>query len=194
MTDPARWAQGGDRGIVARVEDTIATVGFDAVYRDGLAHVWKCLRRLGVREKDLEDAAHDVFVAVHAHLAEFDSARPLHAWLAGFAWRIAANYRRAAPQRREELTDDVPEHPDTRENADQVAARGQQRTLVLRALDALDDEKRAVFVLHELEGLAIPEVASLLGVPLNTAYSRLRLGRAIFVQRVRALAGKDGSP
>lgn len=179
--------------IVTRVQGTAAP-DFDAVYRDGLAHVWKCLRRLGVRDKDLEDAAHDVFVAVHGHLHSYDVTRPLKPWLAGFAWRVASNYRRAAPQRREELVASMPDPADDRPGADQLASGMQQRTLVLRALDALDDEKRAVFVLHELEGMAIPEIARVLETPVNTLYSRLRLGRALFVQQVRRLAGKDASP
>jgi RNA polymerase sigma-70 factor (ECF subfamily) len=48
----------------------------------------------------------------------------------------------------------------------------------MKALDTLDLDRRAVFVLHELDELSMPEIAAALSIPLNTAYSRLRLARA----------------
>jgi RNA polymerase sigma-70 factor (ECF subfamily) len=63
-----------------------------------------------------------------------------------------------------------------------------------RALDELDLAQRAVFVMHDLDGVAIPEIASMLGIPLNTAYSRLRLARTAFDRAVRRLRAKRGEP
>ena len=56
-------------------------------------------------------------------------------------------------------------------------------------LSALDDEKRAVFVLAELEQMTAPEIADALSIKLNTVYSRLRAARKKFetaLQRHRA--------
>ena len=60
--------------------------------------------------------------------------------------------------------------------------------MVLKALDALDLDKRAVLVMHELDGVAIPDVAMALSIPLNTAYSRLRLARRDFEKAVSELS------
>ena len=47
-------------------------------------------------------------------------------------------------------------------------------------LAELDEPKREVFSLVELEELTVPEVADALEIPLNTAYSRLRMAREAF--------------
>ncbi len=65
--------------------------------------------------------------------------------------------------------------------------------LLMRALEQLDDDRRAVFVLYEIEGLSIAEVAAALGCPLQTAYSRLRAGRTV-VTGIFAKAAKGNSP
>jgi RNA polymerase sigma-70 factor (ECF subfamily) len=71
-----------------------------------------------------------------------------------------------------------------------VAAQ-QQRQLLARALAALDLDKRAVLVMHDVDGHPMPEIAEALSIPLNTAYSRLRLAREQFAIAVRRMQGKD---
>ena len=55
----------------------------------------------------------------------------------------------------------------------------------------MEIERRAVFLMHEVDGFSIPEVAEVLAVPLNTAYSRLRLARDEFRERVRRLRSQE---
>ena len=57
-------------------------------------YVLRTLRRLGVTERDVEDMAHEVFVAVHRELDKYDRARPIRPWLFAFCFRIASQYRR----------------------------------------------------------------------------------------------------
>lgn len=160
---------------------------FTALYEAQFGFIVNTLRRLGVRESDLEDVAHELFLAVHRQWGSYDDARPLRAWLFGFAFRAAAAYGRLARHRSEEIREDHvaddAAHPEA-----QLEAR-QKREMVLRALDALPMDRRSVFVSHELEGLPIPEVAACLGIPLNTAYSRLRIARGEFNTAIRALIG-----
>jgi RNA polymerase sigma-70 factor, ECF subfamily len=154
-------------------------------------YVWFTLRRFGVPERDLEDVAHDVFLHVHRHLAEFDPTRPVRPWLCSFVYRAASDYRKLARHRVERLDGPFDATDPSPSPADRVAAR-QTLELAWTALEELDVDRRAVFVLHDVEGLPIPEVAEILGVPLNTAYSRLRLARDQFakvLQRVRARRG-----
>ena len=78
--------------------------------------------------------------------------------------------------------------------ADEAIEAFQARVLVDRALEALDFDQRSVFILHDLDGHSIPDAAKLLEVPLNTAYSRLRLARARFAAAVRRIKLNLGDP
>lgn len=155
-------------------------------------YVWSSLRRLGVPPADLEDLTHDVFVQVQRHLKEYDATRPARPWLFGFAFRIASQHRRRAYRRRE-----IPSEAAAAEGIDPSAlpdariAAEQDRRLVLAALDAIDLDRRAVFVLYEIDGVAMDEIARALGIPVNTAYSRLRLARSEFAEAVKRLKRRE---
>lgn len=163
----------------------------DAVYREHFRSVWRLLRRLGVAEAQLDDAAQDVFLVVQRRLGEFDGAAPVRAWVFAIALRVASEYRRRATRWQAE--------PLGEERA--CAAPGPARLtelqeslrLVHEVLGELDDVRREVFVLSELEQLSAPEIASVLGVNLNTIYSRLRSARERFdaaLARRRAAAAR----
>ncbi len=153
------------------------------------AYVWNTLLRLGIPGADVEDVTHDVFLQVHAHLADYDPARPVRPWLFGFAFRVASQYRRRAFRRHETSGEpDASAHPGSA--PDEELAMHEDRRLILLALDAIDLERRAVLVLYELDQVPMAEIARSLGIPVNTAYSRLRLARNDFraaVTRLRKL-------
>jgi RNA polymerase sigma-70 factor (ECF subfamily) len=163
---------------------------FDAVYRDHVGYVLHSLRRLGVDERDVEDVAHDTFLVVARKLDEYDTARPLRPWLFGIAFRVALDHRRSARVRRERL--DVPQQTqdavDDRPAADLQVERTQARRLIVAALDTMRPELQAVFILHDLDEVGMPEIAQALEIPLNTSYSRLRIARAQFEAAVRELS------
>ncbi|HET7544845.1 MAG TPA: RNA polymerase sigma factor [Polyangiaceae bacterium] len=163
-----------------------------AIFQSEFRYVWNTLRRLGVHERDLEDVAHEVFIRVHAQLPLFDRARPLRAWLFGIVVGVAANYRRLARHRKIDLVGALPDHPDPGDQADEGLERREESHLVHAALQKVPLEQRAVLVMHELDGYPIPEVAVTLGLGLNTAYSRLRLGREAFRTAFRRLATAKG--
>ena len=161
-----------------------------AIFEEELGYVWNTLRRLGVRAADLEDVAHEVFVVVHKRLESFDPSRPLRPWLFGIAFRVVSDHRRRAHRRYETLTADEPLASEAGPSGpEEEASARERRAILLRALDALDEEKRAVLVMHDLDEVPMPEVARTLEIPLNTGYSRLRLARAELATRVRALRG-----
>lgn len=165
---------------------------FRTIFETEFEYVWHSLRRLGVRERDVDDVTHDAFIVVYRTLDQYDPSRPLRPWLFGIASRHAANYRRRAHHRGDVMEPD-PELADHALGADETLASRQAAALALAALDALDDDRRTVFVLHEFDGVSIPDVAAALGVPLNTVYSRLRLAREHFaaaVKRLRAARGE----
>ncbi len=157
---------------------------FRAVYEAQFSYVWRTVRRLGVRDRDLEDVAHDVFVVFYRGLDGYDRARPIRPWLFGIAFRVCSDYRRRA-QHRFEIPAEDHDTADAQPPADERVAREQERKLVLAALDTLDFDRRAVFVMHDLDGYSMPEIAQTLDAPLNTLYSRLRLAREQFAVAIR---------
>lgn len=171
--------------------DAPAARELDAIYRAHVEYVWTTLRRLGVADADLEDVAHDVFVTVHRRHADIDPARPLRPWLFGIALRLASRYRRTLHRRREVGSDAHADLRDGRRDPQGDLEQRDARRMVFLALDRLNDEQRAVFVLHELEGTPVPAIAAELDVPLNTVYSRLRVARERFTAAVAHERGKE---
>jgi RNA polymerase sigma-70 factor (ECF subfamily) len=156
------------------------------IFDEHFDHVWNALRRFGVRDADLEDLAHEVFLRVHARLADFDAARPIRPWLCGFAYRVAADHRKLARHRVEVLGTSV-EAVDPVPSADERIHADEQRALVEAGLSALDFDHRAVLVLHDVDEIPVPAIAQELGIPLNTAYSRLRTAREELATAVKRL-------
>ncbi len=168
---------------------------FRAVYDAHFAFVWRSLRRLGVREADAVDLAQKVFLTAHLKLPEFEGRSRLRTWLFGICQRVASDYRRSAPVRRE-VTTEVAEL-DRRGAASESAsgrAEAQERARALEAvLQKMPASQRIVFVLFELEQLSGEDIAELLDVAVGTVRSRLRLAREQFSREVKRLAAARGS-
>jgi RNA polymerase sigma-70 factor (ECF subfamily) len=168
----------------------ISDADFRGIYEGQFAYVWHSLRRLGVFERDLEDLCHDVFVAFYRGRDGYDAARPLRPWLFGIAFRVASDYRRRMSHR-VEIPVEKRDAPDAAPPPDEQVAARQSRERVMAALAAVELERRAVLVMHDLDGCSMPEIAATLGAPLNTCYSRLRLARAEFAAAVRRQEARD---
>ena len=166
---------------------------FRDVFDSESSYVWNTLQRLGVQTRDLEDVTHDVMLAVHRRLADFDASRPLRPWIFGIALRVAMRYRDLARHRRELMGLEV-EAVDETPGPEEQLVTAQARGLVMEALDALDMDRRAVLVMHDIDGHGIPEVAESLDIPLNTAYSRLRRAREQFKGAVKRIRLRRGVP
>lgn len=155
-------------------------VSFEAVYDEHFAFVWRTVRRLGVAERSIDDAAQDVFIVVHRRLGEFEGRSSLKSWLFGIARRVAKDHRR-----RSQRKDRGEALPETLADAAamsprEAASRAEALRVLYTILEDLDDDKREVFVLAELEQMTVPEIADAIAVNLNTVYSRLRAARRAF--------------
>jgi len=168
-------------------------LSFPELFATYSGYVWTALRRLGAPVSDLEDLTHDVFVRVFAHLSDLDPQRPVKPWLFGFAFRIASEDRRRIRRRPPLVPDAVDDGhvADSKPGPFEQLVAQERRQLAWAALDTLELGRRAVFILHELDGCAIPEVAESLGIPLATAYSRLRLAREDFDRAARRLRSRQ---
>ena len=161
------------------------------IYERHFDFVWRSLRRLGVRATDLEDATQEVFLVVHRRLEDFEHRSSIKTWIFGIALRIAKIYRHKAARQRTHVPEDNALLVCTSDSPEQARAHMQAAEQVQVLLDELDDDKRAVFILAELEQLPAAEIAQALGLPTNPVYSRLRLARAAFESSLRRFQAKD---
>jgi RNA polymerase sigma-70 factor (ECF subfamily) len=152
------------------------------LYDSHFSFVWRNLRRLGVPDLIAEDAAQDVFLVVHRRWDSFDARwSSVETWLFGILLRVARNHRRSLKRRGVWFVptggDAVHAVPSGEAGPADLVARREAAVLLERLLDTLDDDKRAILVLVDVEQMSVPEAAEALGINLNTAYWRLRAAR-----------------
>jgi RNA polymerase sigma-70 factor (ECF subfamily) len=143
------------------------------------AFIARSVRRLGVPDTDVEDAAQQVFLIAAQKL---DRVVPGNekAFLFGIATRVASEARRAL-RRRTVRESAVAKTADVVSVTPEELARERQARVVLdEILDAMPEDLRPVFTLFELEELTMAEIAILLGIPSGSVASRLRRAREIF--------------
>lgn len=153
------------------------------MYREHFRFVWRNVRRLGIDGAQVDDVVQEVFVVVHRRLADFEGRSTPKTWLYGIVRRVVADHRRSL--RRKPLgnapEDDGVDAASPPEEGPEASAEQAERVRLLhRLLSLLDDAKREVFILAELEGLTLAEIAEALGVNANTVASRLRAARREF--------------
>lgn len=158
-----------------------AFVSFQEIYDEHFRFVWKSLRRLGIHEGDVADAAQDVFLVVHRRLDQFEGRSKVTTWLYGICYRVAHDRRRLAHvRRRVDDSSAIDERVDDRADVAAEAERRQGFAMLEEILDEMPIDHRAVFTLFELDGIGGEGIAEMLTIPLGTVYSRLRVAREQF--------------
>ncbi len=174
----------------------VARPTFEQVYTAHAAFVLRNLRRLGVADAALDDAAQDVFVVVHRRLSEFEGRSAITTWLFAIVVGVARNHRRTVRRRapeteREAETDVVAAAPADR--PDRRAEQAQSVRVLISLLDELDQDKREAFVLSQLEQMTAPEIAEALHLNVNTVYARIRASIQAFEQAVARHRAREAS-
>jgi RNA polymerase sigma-70 factor (ECF subfamily) len=155
------------------------------VFDEHARYIWRTLRHLGIPDADAPDLCQEVFIAVHRKLPSFEGRSTLRTWLYGICIRVASEHRRRPHVRNERpASEPAPEGSSPSESAPDT--RLEQRAAVHRLLSVLDEDKRLVVVLYEIEGFSMKEVAEIAGCPLQTAYSRLHAGRELMLSALTA--------
>jgi RNA polymerase sigma-70 factor (ECF subfamily) len=165
--------------------------GFEELYERHFNFVWRNLRRLGVPHALVEDATQDTFVVVHRRLSDLRPDASPTAWLFGIALRVAHDYRRKL-HRKPSVSLDVDNYESADRGPFERVANAQARRTLERFLQTLDHDRRAVFVLAELEDMPAPEISQALGARVNTVYSRLRTARERFVAFLQSEVEPNG--
>lgn len=155
---------------------------FKEVYREYFDFVWSSARRLGIQPSGMDDLIQEVFLVVHAKLYTVEKRESLRSWIYSVVRRTASNHRRAKRTHADASSgppgdgEALSREPTPLENTERSA--GFQ--LLMSLLDQMEPPKREIFALVDVEDFSVPEAAEVLGIPLNTAYSRLRVARQNF--------------
>jgi len=176
----------------AQAMTNVALVELEPLFTAHYPSVWRLLRRLGVPEPMLDDAAQEVFWVAARRLSDI---RPESAgsFLYGVALRVASSLLRR--ERSEAPLVELGAAraiPNPEPSPEQCLEERRARELLDVAIAKLPLELRTVFVLYELEGLQIREIAEIEALPIGTASSRLRRAREEFAsiaKRLRATLG-----
>jgi RNA polymerase sigma-70 factor (ECF subfamily) len=162
--------------------------------------IWRILRRMGLSAVDADDGAQEVFVIASRKLSVI-TAPSEKRFLFATALRVAATRRCGLKRRREQPRawlaeeESLPPRESSELGAGRLAELAHARRDLNEILAAMKLEQRAVFLLYELEEMTVPEIASLLDVPIGTVSSRLRVAREEFdlsLRRLRARAQSSG--
>jgi len=155
---------------------------FEAVYRQYFDFVWSSVRRLGVPPGALDDVVQEIFIVIHGRLHTLEKPDALRSWIYSIVRRTVSAYHRS--QRAKEISGVAfAAEPDVRPRPPTPFDRAEQNDkikLLFSVLSQLDEPKREILMMAELDELTAPEIAEILGIPLNTAYSRLRAARLSF--------------
>jgi RNA polymerase sigma-70 factor (ECF subfamily) len=162
-----------------------AVPDFDAVYEEMVDFVWQAARRMGVRDGDADDVVQEVFVIVYRRLAEFEGRSQLKTWVFKILAHVVQHYFRShARKPGDAASGNGDEIQALVANQDHGPAGALERMEALRVVDhllfQLDDDKRMVFVLAEIEEMTLVEIADVVNANANTVASRLRAARKDF--------------
>ena len=168
---------------------------FNLVYEEHVDFVWRNAKRLGIGEDALDDVVQQVFLVLHRRLAEAPEEVPLRAWVFGILTHVVRDHRRGV-RRKSPHHAQAPIDPSTVAEPPgsgpfDTLARSEALEVVLCLLAELSDEKREIFVLSELEQLTAQQISELIGVNVNTVYSRLRAARQDFERAAERARNRD---
>ena len=194
MVSQARAPLGLSASRPAQAARVVKPDRLTALFHDHFDAIWRLVRRLGVPDGAIDDAAQEVFVVASRRLEIIEAGKE-KAFLYGTAVRVAADARRSRDRRREAPGVDAPDVadpaiPTPEDLVDQKRARELLDVLIAR----LPDDTRPVFVLYELEGMTMAEIAVCLDLAPGTVASRLRRARETFQAQVARLdAARKGA-
>jgi RNA polymerase sigma-70 factor, ECF subfamily len=181
----------GPQASAGKTPDCGSIDDFQAIYREHYPAIWRFLLHLGVRKSDVPDVTHNVFMIAYRKLPTFEHRSSLRTWLCGIALRVGRGFLKSAAVRLEVSAEDVTVGDTaSAESSVESLRHDGQLELAERLLDALPAEQREVFVLHELEQMTGPEIATLMGTSLGTVRSRLRRARDSFQKQLAAIGQK----
>jgi RNA polymerase sigma-70 factor (ECF subfamily) len=160
-----------------------------AAYDRELDYLFETLQRLGAGAREIEDLAQEVFVVLHRNWPALDTTRPLRPYLFGVSFRVVCAHRRRG---RREIPYAGLDAEDGGSSPEGELQNKESLSLLMAALERVPLPRRVVLVMHELDGLSVPEVAERLSISRFGAYARLRKAHRELASAVRRLL-KEGA-
>lgn len=194
---PSPEAAGRAATTLADAESPLPVPSFQELCARYFEFVWKCARGFGAKSDEIDDVVQDVFLVVqrrHADLKEEGLAR---SWIYSITRRVVSSQRRRRRQRDSRSGPEIDSLRSPEQSPLAVAEHNLEVRVLSALLDGLEERKREVFVLSEILEMSGREIAEMIGVPMNTVYSRLRAAREEFdaaAQRQRKLLERRRAP
>ncbi|MEO8180121.1 MAG: RNA polymerase sigma factor [Deltaproteobacteria bacterium] len=157
-------------------------------FRQHFDPLWRLARRLGVPHALVDDVVQEAFITAQRRAADILEGSERR-FLINTTVKLSANCRRRQSAQ-ELLLGPLALQTEPPPDAEQLLAGKQSRQVLDRVLEQMPEDQRAVFVLYELEGFSVPEIAELLELPLGTVASRLGRGRDKFSKAAARLRAR----
>lgn len=179
----------------ATMEDVPAPIDIQAIYSDHAPFIGRLIRRLTGDGPHTDDLLQETFIVLSRKpdaLADRSAARP---FLYGIARRLCMRHNRASRRLaffRDRLSAE-PQRAGGTEPPDEGIERRERAAAVRAVMESLPLKQREVFVLFELEGLDGQAIAELVGIPVNTVWTRLHQARTNFQTRMRKRMNREAA-
>ena len=158
---------------VLSIQEMVAApvIDWNTFYDEHFDLVWRFLARFGAPQADLEDLTQEVFAIAHRRLPGFRWEANPKTWLFTVCRRVAARARRRERVRHAALA----LLGRAKAGAEPPSEAGLHRRDLMRLLARLPEAQRVALLLHEVDGMGVPEIAESFGCPEATVWSRIRL-------------------
>lgn len=140
-----------------------------------------------VPRSDLEDVLQDVFIEVFKSIKRFEGKSAFTTWLYRLTVHVAMKARRKHTRSRLDIVEEVPDQADDRATPEAVSLSAERQERVEALLEKLSPKKRAVLVMHDLQGVEAQKIAEVLDTNILTVRTRLFYAR----RELEALAKDD---
>jgi RNA polymerase sigma-70 factor (ECF subfamily) len=174
----------------------LAQADFGAIYDEMVEYVWNVVCRMGVRPSDAEDVVQEVFMTVYRRLEDFEGRARLKTWVFSIAVHLVQHYFRTRLRKPGDRATargtEIHVLADQRENGPASHVERMERYDALdRVLAEMDEAKRLVFVLAELEEMTLSDIGEVVGANANTVATRLRAARRAFEKALARFQARE---
>ena len=176
LRNPLATAENASQGLA---------LDFDVLYEAHVDFAWRAARRMGLGAADAEDVVQEAFVVVHRRLAEFEGRADIKTWVFKILLHLVRHHFRTHLRRPGDRAVDDPGSVHglvTEQDPAAALERSEAVDVLDRLLGQLDDDKREVLVLAEIEQMTLAQIAEVTGANPNTVASRVRAARQEFAK------------
>jgi RNA polymerase sigma-70 factor (ECF subfamily) len=194
---PSPEAAGRAATTLADAESPLPVPSFEELCARYFDFVWKCARAFGAKSDEIDDVVQDVFLVVQRRHGDLREEALARSWIYSITRRVVSSQRRRRRQRDSRTGPEIDSLRSTERSPLAVAEHNLEVRVLSTLLEGLEERKREVFVLSEILEMSGREIAEMIGVPMNTVYSRLRAAREEFdaaAQRQRKLLERRRAP